>query len=60
VVKEVEDHFKILPTSVSEFNHFTPAEYLTAHRTEFVSVAGVEEALDRFEQLFTVLKGFLE
>lgn len=60
VVKEVEDHFKILPTSVSEFDHFTPAEYLTAHRTELASVAGVGEALNRFEQLFTALNGFLD
>jgi hypothetical protein len=59
VVKEVENHFKLLPASVAEFDHFRPAEYLTAHRSDFGEVAGMREALDRFERLFAALNSFL-
>lgn len=59
VVKEVEDHFKLLPPEVREFDHYEPAEYLLANRAEFSSAEGIETALDRFEAVFTALNGFL-
>ena len=59
VVKEAEDHFKLLPPEVPEFDHLTPALYLIEHRGEFSSAAGIEATLDRFEKLFTTLNSFL-
>lgn len=59
VVKEIEDHFKALPATIAEFNHFRPAEHLLANRAAFSSATGIEDALDRFEALFTTANGFL-
>jgi energy-coupling factor transporter ATP-binding protein EcfA2 len=59
VVKEVEDHFKLLPPAAPEFDHLTPALYLMEHRGDFSSTPGVDAALNRFERLFTTLNGFL-
>ncbi|MHB1920334.1 MAG: hypothetical protein ACYCSX_16945 [Acidimicrobiales bacterium] len=59
VVKEVEEHFKLLPASVPEFDHLTPSLYLIEHRSEFSAAAGIDVALERFEKLFVALNGFL-
>lgn len=59
VVKEVEDHFKLLPADVPEFDHLTPALYLLEHRAQFSEIERVDEALSRFEKLFEMLNGFL-
>jgi energy-coupling factor transporter ATP-binding protein EcfA2 len=60
VVKEVEDHFRVLDANTPEFDHFAPAEYLTEHAAELRgSLPGLAEALDRFEQLFKDLNALL-
>jgi hypothetical protein len=43
-----------------EFDHFAPARYLAEHGGEFASAVGIEEALDRFEELFTTLNQLLD
>jgi energy-coupling factor transporter ATP-binding protein EcfA2 len=59
VVKEVEDHFKLLTGGVPEFSHLRPAAHLLEHRAEFAEATGIEDALDRFEKLFAQLNAFL-
>ena len=58
VVKEVEDHFRLIPAA-DEFDHYRPAEHLLTHRADFREAAGIETALDRFEELFRQLNSFL-
>lgn len=60
VVKEVETHFKTLPSEVPDFDHFVPAEYLLERRSDFTTATGIEVALDRFEAAFKLLDGFLD
>jgi predicted ATP-dependent endonuclease of OLD family len=60
VVKEVESHFKTLPSSVPEFDHYTPAEYLVLNRGNLTGVPGLDAALDVFEALFVQLNAFLD
>jgi predicted ATP-dependent endonuclease of OLD family len=62
VLKHVEDHFRTLPAAVPEFNHYSPASYLTEHRGDIikkVATTEVEAALSRFEKLFTDLNALL-
>lgn len=60
VVKDVEDHFRTLPASVSEFDHFAPASYLVEHTSALkTSLPNLDEALDRFEALFKDLNSLL-
>jgi len=58
VVKEVEDHFRTLPASVKEFDHYFPSEYLMHQGLSF-SLPGIDVALDRFEALFRDLNSML-
>lgn len=60
VVKEVESHFAALPTTVDNFNHFTPAAYLVEHSGELADLPDVDAALDRFEALFSDLNALIE
>ncbi len=59
VMKEVADHFKLLPPAVDEFDHLRPALYLMEHRDEFSPNPDIAKALDRFQALFETLNGFL-
>lgn len=60
VVKEVEDHFRVLPNTVPEFDHFTPAAYLLRHADDLRDkLSGHDAALDRFEELFKALNKLL-
>jgi predicted ATP-dependent endonuclease of OLD family len=59
VVKEVEDAFKLLPSSIPEFDHFVPARFLTENRQQFESLHGIEDSLQRFEAIFAKLNAFL-
>ena len=60
VLKEVEDHFKSLPTGTPAFDHFEPAMFLMENREKlFVELPGVEDALSRFESLFADLNKLL-
>lgn len=58
VVKEVEEHFRTNATQGPEFNHYRPSEYLMQNGITF-EFAGLNEALDRFERLFTDLNKLL-
>ena len=58
VVPEVEDRFKIMPSTVPEYDHFAPAEYLVTH-PDMITGAAFDEALERFERLFTELNRLL-
>lgn len=58
VVAEVEDHFRTLPASVAEFDHYAPARYLIEHADEFGSPQ-IDGALDRFERLIVKINELL-
>ena len=57
VVPEVEAHFRTLPGTVDEYDHFAPSRYLIAHPDVLGTHAG--DALDRLEKLFTALNQLL-
>ncbi len=60
VVREVEAHFRVLPTQIEYFDHYAPSAYLLEHWPSIrESMPGVDEALDRFEALFTKLNALL-
>lgn len=60
VVKHVEDHFRTL-VDVPEFDHFTPSSYFAENRTSFLKKASaVDDALGRFERLFTDINALLK
>jgi hypothetical protein len=57
-VTEVETQFLVQPVSVPEFDHYTPARYLTESGAG-AAMPGVDAALDRFENLFTEINKLL-
>ena len=57
-VKEVEEHFRTLPATVDNFDHFRPAEFLLLNGIDDNST-GLGQALDAFEKLFADLNAFL-
>jgi hypothetical protein len=57
-VVEVEEHFRTLPANVPEYDHYAPARYLIEHASE-LSLPGLDDALTRFEKLFTDLNPLL-
>ena len=60
LVKKAEAYFKLLPNDIPEFNHFRPADWLIRNTdTLLQDDENVEETLDRFEELFKKLNGFL-
>ena len=61
VVKEVEKHFNVLPPSIPEFDHYTPARFLIEKSNEFINdLPELDFALDRFESLFKDLNKLLD
>lgn len=61
VVKHVEAHFRTLPAEVPDPSHFRPSAYLTEHRASFFKKRdGLDDALTRFEKLFTDLNALLK
>ena len=53
IVKKAEALFKLMPPSVQEFNHFSPARWLLENPSILDSdSAAVTVTLDRFEQVF--------
>jgi predicted ATPase len=52
VLKDVEQHFSVLPASVAEFDHFTPAAFLMEQGGLFKDTHELNQALARFEKLF--------
>ena len=60
VVKEVEDHFKVLPAEMSGFDHFQPARFLVENAaTMRTAMSNLAEAFDRFERMFTDINAIL-
>lgn len=59
VVKEAENHFRVLPPGTPEFDHFFPAAYLMENPATFSDGAELNEALSRFEALFKDLNSLL-
>lgn len=62
IVKHVEDHFRTLPDTVAEFDHYTPAAYFIEHQANIIKkvpASDLEAALVRFEKLFSDLNGLL-
>lgn len=57
VLKEVEGHFRTLPSSVPEFDHYTPARFLMENPGIVAPIS--EAALDRFQNLFQDLNKLL-
>lgn len=59
VLKEVEEHFRTLPASVPEFDHYSPARFLMETPKIEGELSGLDAALDRFERLFKSINGLL-
>jgi predicted ATP-dependent endonuclease of OLD family len=60
VVKEVEEHFRSLPATVPEFDHFSPCAYLLRNADSLrTTLPGIADSLDRFEILFSALNKLL-
>lgn len=60
VAVEARDHMLTVSASVDAFDHFAPAAYLVEHWGELKdTLPGVDEALDRFEELFKQLNALL-
>lgn len=60
LVLKAEAYFRTLPTTVPEFDHFRPSEWLIGNPTFLEpSRHGVEETLDRAEALFTRINALL-
>ncbi len=61
VVKEVEEHFKLLPAEIADFDHFRPAEFLTENGTALKDkIPKFDEAVERFEALITDLNNLID
>lgn len=53
VLKEVEQHFKVVATDVDEFDHFRPSRYLLENASDLRNdLPALDEAFDRFEGFF--------
>jgi len=56
ILKYVEEAFRLMPATVPEFDHFTPASFLFDKRSAIIkSLSNLDVALSRFERLFTDL-----
>jgi AAA ATPase domain len=62
IVKAVEEQFRLMPASVLEFDHYTPAVYFTEHQSSILSQlpeTDLELVINRFERLFNDLNALL-
>ncbi len=62
VIKHAENHFRMLPDTVPEFDHYTPAVYFTEHQSSILKKlpdAELEAVIARFEKLFSDLNALL-
>jgi predicted ATPase len=59
VLEEVERHFRILPPQAAEFDHFAPAAFLMENGSSFKGRPELEQALGRFEKLFSDFNAML-
>lgn len=59
LLEEIEQHFRIVATEGSPFDHLSPAVHLMENENSFCQGAGIDSALDRFERLFQKLNNLL-
>jgi predicted ATP-dependent endonuclease of OLD family len=59
IVKAAEEHMRTMPSTVPEFTHPGPADYLVRQGLD-VQLPGLHAALDRFQALFERLNKILE
>ena len=60
IVKKAEALFKLMPTSVAEFDHFTPARWLLENPSVLeVDTPAVNATFDRFEAVFKAFNALL-
>lgn len=60
IVKKAEAIFKLMPPSVTEFNHYLPSAWLLQNQTVLEGGSpGVLETLDNFERLFKTFNQLL-
>jgi predicted ATP-dependent endonuclease of OLD family len=60
LVKKVEAAFRVMPSRIAEFDHFTPADWLIRNPSVLdEDTAEVRVSLERAEKLFVLLNGLL-
>lgn len=60
IVKAVEDAFRTMPTTIPEFDHFSPSDWLLRNPQILDSKdKSVDESLDHFEEIFKKLNSLL-
>ena len=59
VLKEVEEHFQVLPPQAPTFDHFTPSTFLMEQGAMFKGTTELDQALMRFEKLFADFNAML-
>jgi hypothetical protein len=60
LVKKLEAAFKLMPSQVAEFDHFTPADWLIRNPSVLdKDTSQVQVTLERAEKLFVLLNGLL-
>jgi predicted ATP-dependent endonuclease of OLD family len=58
VVKEVEQHFALLPPEAPNFDHFDPASYLIQQKSD-TKLPGIDAAEKAFKALFAAINALL-
>ena len=59
LIKHVEDHFRILPSTYDEFDHYKPAGWLFEANDEGAALPGIDGALDRMEKVIRDLNALV-
>ena len=61
LVKEIEKRARLFPPAVAEFGHFVVAKYLgSVANVRTSDLPGLDEALEKFEKLFSRLNALIE
>ncbi len=60
IIKKAEAAFSVMPSEVSEFDHFHPSDWLIRNPTFLVDGKELDETLDRFEKAFNEINKLLE
>ena len=60
LVKQVEEFCRMLPPGYPEFNHYRPIDYLLGLLEDDIQqIPGLDEALDRFENMFRKINSLI-
>ena len=60
IEEAVKEHFRTIATEGREFDHYSPAIYLSMNTNRFMEHPGIDTALDNFEELFCTLNKILD